>query len=289
MKNVKSYNLYMFVSTLTRNIIDIYSVVLLYQNGLSIHNVIGIFAITYFIGSYISTISIKIGNHIGFKYVLIFSSIITGISFYIINKSNDPYLISLFLSLSIFTYHPIKHYYGINLLTQKDQIGNTIILTYIATILSSYFAIKEVKIIYLIIISSISIIPSLFIKKEKKQTITYPKSIPKSTLNFFILDQTKIVFLLLQPLYLYILSNKISYVGIFNIIITISSIIFIYKFANKKDIEKYYKYINILFTIILLLKLNIDNKIILLIIAFFEGIGIKTNELISTMNLYRKK
>jgi len=289
MKNVKSYNLYMFVSTLTRNIIDIYSVVLLYQNGLSIHNVIGIFAITYFIGSYISTISIKIGNHIGFKYVLIFSSIITGISFYIINKSNDPYLISLFLSLSIFTYHPIKHYYGINLLTQKDQIGNTIILTYIATILSSYFAIKEVKIIYLIIISSISIIPSLFIKKEKKQTITYPKSIPKSTLNFFILDQTKIVFLLLQPLYLYILSNKISYVGIFNIIITISSIIFIYKFANKKDIEKYYKYINILFTIILLLKLNIDNKIILLIIAFFEGIGIKTNELISTMNLYRNK
>lgn len=289
MKNVKSYNLYMFVSTLTRNIIDIYSVVLLYQNGISIHNIIGIFAITYFIGSYISTISIKIGNHIGFKYVLIFSSIITGISFYIINKSNDPYLISLFLSLSIFTYHPIKHYYGINLLTQKDQIGNTIILTYIATILSSYFAIKEVKIIYLIIISSISIIPSLFIKKKKKQTITYPKSIPKSTLNFFILDQTKIVFLLLQPLYLYILSNKISYVGIFNIIITISSIIFIYKFANKKDIEKYYKYINILFTIILLLKLNIGNKIILLIIAFFEGIGIKTNELISTMNLYRNK
>ena len=289
MKNIKSYNLYMFVSTLTRNIIDIYSVVLLYQNGFSIHDIIGIYAITYFIGSYISTLSIKIGNSISFKYILIFSSIITSISFYIINKSSDPYLISLFLSLSIFTYHPVKHYYGINLLKQKKEIGNTIILTYIAAILSSYFAIKEVKIIYLIIISILSIIPTLFIKKEDKQKITYLRSIPRSTLNFFILDQFKIIFLLLQPLYLYMISNTISYVGIFNIVITISSIIYIYKFANKKDIEKYYKYINIIFTIILLLKLNINNKIILLIIAFLEGIGVKTNELISTMNLYRNK
>lgn len=287
MKNIKFYNLYIFISSFTRNIIDIYSIVLLYQKGISIQNIIGIFAITYFIGSYISTISIKIGNTIGFKYILIISSIITSLSFYIINNSINPYLISLFLSLSIFTYHPIKHYYGINLLKEKKQIGNTIILTYTATILASYFAIKEIKIIYLIIISLLSIIPTFFIKKEPKQKITYPKSISKSTLNFFILDQTKIIFLLLQPLYLYIISNTISYVGIFNIVITISSILYIYKFANKKDIEKYYKYINIVFTLILLLKLNIDNKNILLFIAFFEGIGVKTNELISTMNLYR--
>ena len=289
MKNIKSYNLYMFVSSFTRNIIDIYSVVLLYKNGFEINTIIGIYAITYFIGSYISTISLKIGNKIGYKYILIFSSIITSISFYILNKSLDPYLISIFLSLSIFTYHPIKHYYGINLLKEKKEIGNTIILTYIATILSSYFAIKEIKVIYLVIICLLSIIPSLFIKKEKTKTVTYPKSIKKNTLNFFILDQTKIIFLLLQPLYLYTISNKISYVGIFNIIITISSILFICLIANKKDIEKHYKIINIIFTIILLLKLNINNKTILLIIAFLEGIGIKTNELISTMNLYHNK
>ena len=289
MKNLKSYNLYMFISSFTRNIIDIYSVVLLYKNGFSINDIIGIYAITYFIGSYISTISIKLGNSIGFKYILVFSSIITSISFYAINNIHNPYIIAILLSLSIFTYHPIKHYYGITLLKEKKQIGNIIILTYLATLLSSYFAIKEVKINYLIIISLLSIIPSLFIKKDKKQLITYPKNIPKSSLNFFVLDQFKIVFLLLQPLYLYLISNTISYVGIFNIVITISSILYIYLFANKKDIEKYYKLINIIFTIILLLKLNIDNKTILLIIAFLEGIGVKTNELISTMNLYKNK
>ena len=289
MKNIKSYNTYMFISAFTRNIIDIYSVVLLYKKGFSINNIIGIYAITYFIGTYISTISLKLGNKIGYKYILIFSSIITSISFYILNKSLNPYIISIFLSLSQFTYHPIKHYYGITLLKQKKEIGNTIILTYIATILSSYFAIKKIKIIYLIVICLLSIIPSLFIKKEKTKIISYPKYIEKNTINYFIFDQTKIIFLLLQPLYLYTISNKISYVGLFNIIITISSILFIYLVANKKDIEKYYKIINILFTIILLLKLNINNKTILLIIAFLEGIGLKTNELISTMNLYHRK
>ena len=289
MKNLKSYNLYMFISTLTRNIIDIYSVILLYKKGFTIHNIIGIYALTYFFGSFISTISIKIGNKIGYKYILIFSSIITSISFYVVNKLQNPYIISILLSLSIFTYHPIKHYYGITLLKEKKEIGNIIILTYIASIISSYFAIKEINIIYLIIISMISIIPSIFIKKGKTQKITYPKNIPKNTLNFFILDQFKIIFLLLQPLYLYTISNTISYVGLFNIIITISSILFIYLIANKKDIEKHYKLINILFTIILLLKLSLKNKTILLIIASLEGIGIKTNELISTMNLYKNK
>ena len=116
MKNIKTYNIYMFISTLTRNIIDIYSVVLLYQKGFSIQDIIGIYAITYFIGSYISTLSIEIGNKIGYKYILIISSIITSISFYAINTIKDPYIISILLSLSIFTYHPIKHYYGITLL-----------------------------------------------------------------------------------------------------------------------------------------------------------------------------
>lgn len=289
MKNIKFYNLYIFLSTLTRNIIDIYSVVLLYKNNISIRNIIAIYTLTYFLGTIISYLSLKIGNKYGYKYILILSSIFTSISFYTINKTNNIYIISLLLSLSIFTYHPIRHYYGINLLKQKKDIGNTIIFNYIANFISSYLAIKKININILILITLISIIPSIFIKTEQTQIITYPKKIPGSTLNFFILDQSKIIFLLLEPLYLYLISNTISYVAIFNIIITISSIIYIYTYVNKKDIEINYKYINILFTIILFLKLTLTNNKILLIIAIFEGIGIKTNEIISTMNLYKNK
>ena len=186
----------------------------------------------------------------------------------------------------MFTYHPIKHYYGIKLLKYKSQIGNTLITTYIAALLSSYIAIKEVNILYLVIISIIGILPAIFIEKEKTTNITYPKTLPKNKVKFFILDQFKILFLLLEPLYLYILANNLKYVGIFNIILTISSILCIIILTKKVNLNKAYIYINIFFVIIILIKLNVTNKSLLLLLAFFQGIGIKTNELVSNMNLY---
>lgn len=286
MKTIKNYNIYIFISTFTRNIIDIYSVIYLYQKGFSIKEIVSIYAIVYFLGSFISQLSITIGNKVGYKYILIISSIITSITFYLLHKNDSVYLISIFLSLSIFTYHPIRHYYGIRLLKHKKEIGKTLIFTYIASLLSSYIAIKNMKVIYLIIISIIGIIPALFMKKDYCKIIEYPSKIDNQKLKFFFFDQFKIVFILLEPLYLYLIANKISYVGLFNILLTLSSIACVYLLSNKINIEKHYKYINIIFTIILLIKLNIYNKNVLLIIAILEGMGIKMNELVSTMNLY---
>ena len=293
MKNIKFYNIYMFISTFTRNIIDLYSVVYLYKLYPSIKTIIGIYSLIYFLGIFISYLSIKLGNKVGYKYILIFSSIITSITFVVLNNAKiiNTYIVSILLSLSIFTYHPLKHYYGITLLNEKEKLGTSLILIYLASFFSSYFVIKDIKPIILIIITIIGIIPTLLIEKNIPKKIEYPKNILPSKIQFFIFDQFRILFLLLEPLYLYIISKTISYVGVFNIIITISSIIYLYFITNNKNIniKKYYCYLNILFVIFLLLKLNITNKIILLIIAFFEGIGIKTNELISTMNLYKIK
>lgn len=293
MKNIKFYNIYMFISTFTRNIIDLYSVIYLYKLYPSIKTIIGIYTLVYFLGIFISYLSIKLGNKVGYKYILIFSSIITSLTFFVLNSTKviNTYIVSILLSLSIFTYHPLKHYYGITLLNKKEKVGISLILVYLASFFSSYFVIKDVKPINLIIITIVGIIPTLLIEKNPPKKIKYLKNIITSKLRFFIFDQFRILFLLLEPLYLYIISKTISYVGIFNIIITVSSVLYLYLIANNKNInvKKYYCYLNILFVIFLLLKLNITNKTILLIIAFFEGIGIKTNELISTMNLYQEK
>ena len=289
MKNIKYYNIYIFIQTFIRNIIDIYSVIYLYKQGIHIKDIIAIYSLIYFFGYFISYITLNIGNKIGYKYLLILSSIITNLSFYIINHSKNIYLISFFLSLSIFTYHPIRHYYGINLLKEKKQIGLTLILTYLASLFSSYLATIKINNIFLVLISLISIIPTLFIQKEEYKIIKNHHKIDKYKLSFFFFDQFKIIFILLEPLYLYLLSNNISYVSIFNVILTIASIICIYLLVNKININKYYKYLNIIFVFILFLKLNIYNKNILLLIAVFEGIGIKTNELVSTLNFYHYK
>lgn len=289
MKNIKSYYIYTFISTITRNIIDIYSVVYLYKLGFSVKNIIYIYIMVYFLGIFLSKLIIFIGNKVGYKYILIVSSIVTSFTFYVIRDSNNLYLIAIFLSLSIFTYHPIRHYYGLLFLNEKKKIGNGLILIYIASLLSSFLTINDFNIIYLIIISLIGMIPVLFIKKEVPKRVVYPKKIDRNKLYYFIFDQFKIIFILLEPLYLYLIASDLSYVGLFNIILTISSIIYMYLLVNKINIVKHYKFINIIFIFVLILKLNILNKNILLIIAFLEGIGVKTNELVSTMNFYNYK
>lgn len=286
MKTVKNYYIYIFISTFTRNIIDIYSIIYIYKLGFMIPDIISMYAIIFFLGYFISNLTIRIGNQIGYKYLLILSQIFTCLTFYIFNNFPNLYLISISISLSMFTYHPIRHYYGIKLLREKKEIGNSLILTYIASLLSSFIVISNMKLSYLIIISIISILPAIFITKNKPVKIISPKRISKSKINFFIFDQFKYLFILLEPLYLYLISSNISYVGIFNIILTIASILTIYILVNKINLNYWYKYLNIIFTLVLLIKINLHNEILLLIIAFLEGIGIKTNELVSTMNFY---
>ncbi len=287
MKNVKTYNIFMFISTFTRNIIDIYSVIYLYKIFKDIKDIFLIYILVYFLGSIVSTISLKLGNKYGYKYILMLSQIVTSLTFYLIKNSTNIYLIALSLSISIFTYHPVKHYYGIIFLKEKTSLGKSLIIVYLSSFMASFFVIKDINFIYLFIISLCGIIPCLFLKKEKRVDINYQNVFIKNKLGFFIFDQAKIIFLLLEPLYLYLGDKSLSYVSIFNIIITISSVIYLYVIANKYKVENKYFIINILFVIVLVLKLEVNNYYLLLFIAFLEGIGIKTNELISTLNLYQ--
>ena len=288
MKSFKNYNLYVFISTFARNIIDAYSVIYLYNYQITIRNIILIYSICYFLGSIISYISIELGSKIGYKYILIFSSLITIVTFYIINNNFNKYIIAIFMSLSLFTYHPIKHYYGLMLSNKIKNIGYTLITTYIAVLLSSFLAVNN-NLNCLIIIQIASIITALFIKKENIPKINYKKSITKKQYYFFAFDQFRVIFILLEPLYLYTISKNISYITSFNIILTVASILYIYFITSISNIQKLYKYINIIFVLLLLLKININNSRLLLITAFLEGIGIKNSELISTMNLYNNK
>lgn len=288
MKNQRLYYLFIFFSTFSRNIIDIYSIIFLYQKFNNIKIIVLIYMFVYLFGSIISTMSLMLGNKYGYKYLLIGSQIATVFAYYLNQHSNSVLLIASMLSLSIFMYHPIRHYYGLSLLKDKMMIGKSLIINYGGILLSQFFIIKKISIIYLIIISTIGIIPVMMMKKDNKKVIKYPhiKELGRKKILFFIFDQTKIIFLLFEPLYLYLISKKIGYIGVFNIVLTVSSIVYVYVIAYKINIEKKYKIINILFTLVLLLKLGISNKCLLLIIAFLEGIGVKTNELISTMNLY---
>ena len=299
MDNIKKYNYFILISTLARNIGNVFSSVILYKMGYSIRDILIFYSIFYFIGSMISSTTIYLIGKIRIKYLLIISSILFSISFYYMGIMNrnifNLIIFSIIYSTGTYSYHSIRHYLAIKSLSKnkKNNIGNIIIYTNIAIIISSLVSgyIESKSTLYLsimvIIISIISIIPILGLDiKEEESSIKFYK-IDRRKKIFFISEQGKSIFLLLEPLYLFLfINNSIKYVGITSSIIGVSSCIFTYFFVRRVDDKKYFKYFNILLCMILIVKLNIFSKYIMLIIVFIEGLLLKVYDIVSTENLY---
>lgn len=300
MSNIKKYNIFIMLSTIARNIVEVFSSVLLYKMGYTLKEILLFFTILYFIGGIISVIVIYFTKYINAKYILILSSIIFSISFYymsIMDKTiNNLIIFSIIYGVGCYSYHSLRHYFAIKSIDKdkKKNIGSILIFSNIGLIIAPLlvgYITKKLSLIVLaiivIILSILAIIPLFRLDvKESNIPIKYQK-IEKNKLLFFILEQAKVINLSLQPLYLYLfINNKIEYVGIFNAIIGVSACIFIYLFVRKIDDNKYFKYLNMLFCLILLLKLNITNKYLILLVGFFEGLGIKMFEIVSAENIY---
>lgn len=300
MKKLTLYNIFLFLSNISRNIVEIFSFVYLYQKGYKIKNILLFYSIYYLVGVFISYITVYLTKCIRRKVLLIISGLLYGVSFYylsVMSMTNyNLVILSIILSTSSFIYHTIRHYYAMNLVDKVEdkKIASILISAYLpiifSSILGSYIVDKYsilVSSIIVIILSVISIIPLIFIKDDiTNNKIEYSK-INSNKLVFFVLEQFKVIFLLLEPIYLYLYVKKsLNYVGTFNILICISSIIYLYYIAHRININKYFKYINIIFCLVLLLKLNITNKYILLVVALLEGLGIKSFELTSNKNIY---
>lgn len=303
MTNIKKYNIFILLSTIARNIVEVFSSVLLYKMGYSLKEILLFFSILYFVGAITSTLVIYLTSVINAKYILIFSSFVFSGSFYFMsimeNSMSNLIIFSIIYGIGSYSYHSLRHYFAIKSMDKdkKKDIGSILIFSniglIIAPILVSYIT-KKLSIVILaiivIILSILAIIPLFKLDIKDDNTEIKFERISKNKILFFVLEQAKVINLSLQPLYLYLFINsKIDYVGIFNAIMGISACIFIYFFVRKIDDNKYFKYLNILFCLLLLLKLNIKSKYLILIIGFFEGLGIKMFDVVSSENIYNIK
>ena len=245
MSNIKKYNIFIMLSTIARNIVEVFSSVLLYKMGYTLKEILLFFTILYFIGGIISVIVIYFTKYINAKYILILSSIIFSISFYymsIMDKTiNNLIIFSIIYGVGCYSYHSLRHYFAIKSIDKdkKKNIGSILIFSNIGLIIAPLlvgYITKKLSLIVLailvIILSILAIIPLFRLDiKESNIPIKYQK-IEKNKLLFFILEQAKVINLSLQPLYLYLfINNKIEYVGIFNAIMGVSACIFIYLFV----------------------------------------------------------
>lgn len=300
MSNNTKYNLFLFISTLSRNLVEVFNIALLYKLGYSIKNILLYYSVFFLFSSLVNVITIYTTNYIKSKYILIFSNIVFCFGYYFLNnmKYNVKNLIlfSLFSSIASYTYHSIRHFFALKYTDSSNkEIGNILIFSFLGIIISSYLGpyITEkysltITVIFILILSLLSVIPIIFIKEDKTKEKIVNVHIMDNRKLFFIFEQSKVLFLLIQPLFLYLyISKNFKYIGIFNVITCVASIILIYFVVRKINVNKYFKYINILLILVLILKLNILNKYIILILAFFEGMLIKIYEIVSMKNLYQ--
>jgi len=306
MDNNKKFNLFTLISFFAKSMIEVFIPIVLYNRDFSIDEIF-IYILFYYLLSIVFIYFIpKLNSLLKHKGLVILSTIFFIVMYiFLFNMKNsipNLFFLALFYTIHSSIFWILRHLYIIEIHPMKNlskNVGNILIFTELAYLFSSYigaFILEKYNNTILIIIASLLLIISniilLTIKVkavESKINLKILKEIPRKNILFFILEQFKVIAIFIFPLYLTIYLNvSYKFIGVFNIVIGISSIIFIFlfsRFINKK--KKSYLFITALFySILWFLKINVKIKIFVLVIAFLEGIISKIYQTSVTRFLY---
>lgn len=307
MSNLKKYNIFTFVTTFAKLLIEVFIPLILYNMNFTIKEIILFLIIKHALCTIFLPITKLVIKKKSTTFLMIISSILFTLSYIYLNfLTKNLFKLLIFttlLSMYLTFYWVGRHTYALSIIEDKKATDNVSIYT-IFTILGGLFStyigsilIEKTSYLFLSIIvlflMLISIIPltKIIPKKETNEIklITIITSFPKRNYIFTFLDQLRFVLVTIFPLYIYLNINKsYKYIGIINIVSGLGSIIYIYILKklmdkNKRDyLSSSLLYLAITYT----LKLLTKNNIIFLIIVFFEGIFRSVVDLITLRNTY---
>lgn len=307
MSNLKKFNIFILLSTFSKLMIEVFIPILLFNIGYNFKEILLFFLVKFLTILLIVIPTSKLGKKIKFKNLMIISNILFCISCILINylKLNILYLIILSIINGIYLifYWISRHIYALNIITNKtttESVSAFSICTLIATIPATYIGAIIIKYlgflplcIIVLIISLLSTVLLFFIKErsedEKLEIIKVAKKYPKKNYFFTLFYQINLFCIALFPLFIYLnIKRSLEYIGIVNIICSISSIIYIYFLAKLMD-KKQKDFLSlsaILLAITWIFKLNITYEFIFLFIIFFEGIFSSGLETVVSRDIY---
>lgn len=307
MSNLKKYNIFTFVTTFAKLLIEVFIPLILYNMNFTIKEIILFLIIKHALCTIFLPITKLVIKKTSTTFLMIISSILFTLSYIYLNFLTKNFfkllIFTTLLSMYLTFYWVGRHTYALSIIEDKKATDNVSLYT-IFTILGGLFStyigsilIEKTSYLFLSIIvlflMLISIIPLTKIKSKKEtneiKLITIITSFPKRNYIFTFLDQLRFVLVTIFPLYIYLNINKsYKYIGIINIVSGLGSIIYIYILKklmdkNKSDyLSSSLLYLAITYT----LKLLTNNNIIFLIIVFFEGIYRSVVDLITLRNTY---
>ena len=305
--NRRKFELYVFLSTFSRNLIEVFIPVILYKFGYELKEVILYFLLSNIFSLILSYPLIEFSKKFNNKIL----TLIGIVSFVIVQLmlANIVYSIE-YITVLAFVYALYRRGYWIsrrfyNLqVMEKEKIGTTfsiisivnhlgvIFASYIGAIMLDFLDVDTVTIVS-IIIFVFSIFPLTFMNfkheknNEKMHLFKTLKDIPFRDLYLFgsyeLLNVVKFMFALYIVIYV---KDTYATVGLFNLITNLSVLGFSYFYGKKIDEKQNLLKLSIVLVVITYIFKANTTYIALAIVSFLEGIFTKMHEISISKEFY---
>lgn len=306
--NFDKYNYFTLLSVFAKTMVEVFIPIYLYKIGFELEYVFAYFLILLTVSAIICVPLSYVGNKIKYKWLILTSSFFFALTYLILfNISievSSLWLLAIACAMYKRCYWIGSRLYALKVIPKRNmanKVSVVVVVTQIATIFASYIGallLNNIPNSYLIIIATtlfaLSTIPLMMIDEpEKEEMIKISDNVLKQGSKFnhlsMVLYEFKYISTFIFPIYLYLyVHTNFEYVGIFNIFVGLSSVIFIYLFSLKMDKDKY-DYIlisGLALAATLFLKLNCTITLLVLLIGLFEGIFTKMYDVGYTRNIY---
>lgn len=306
--NQKKFGIYVFLSTFSRNLIEVFIPVILFKFGFDLKSIL----FYYFIANAVSLIISYPFVYLSQKFNYKILSIIGIVAFLILQISlnfmtnNIWYLFSIAVLYAVYRrgYWIARRYYNLKVIKNNDisttysiisiinQIG-VIVSAYLGSIILDYISLNILTTIAIILFTA-SIVPLYFLKftkditNKKIELFKTLRQIPKNNIYLFGSYELLNVVKFIIPLYIFIyVKNNYQTIGIVNLITNLSLIVFTYLFGKALDKSKNnFLTISVILTVIVFtLKVN-SVGYALLLFSVLEGFITKMYELSINKEFY---
>lgn len=287
--------------------IDFFVPLILYERGIEINHILLYLLFNYVIIFLLNYPILLLVKKITFKWSLVLSGLFMTTAYYYLLVPPitfySMFFISIVSAIGGYLYYAAKHDYALHLLpdhNMADEVGNMMIGIQLGLIPASFIGAillqhmdKYLLIVTTLFLYLLSIVPLFGIKTKRiKEKIEFKKvflEFPKRSIWFYVLAQFRVISKTVFPLYVFLrLDTSLEYIGIFDLLVSFAGIFFIYAFARKMDRDKkdYLMLTGILSAFVYLLKLNITDTLLFLVIGLLEGLTDRMYDMAYTRNLY---
>ncbi len=288
--NQFKFNIFSFVSTFARSLIEIFISLYLFKNGFTIKSILLFYLLENLFALFISYFFVKIGEKYKYSIVMYIGVISFAILQFLLNNLVHTYLyivlISLIYSLYRRGYWVARRFYITNIIPQNnssESFSIIMVVSEISSIIAGYlgsFLLENINMFSLTILSIvllfISVIPLIRIEyKSENRKIELIKNLKKyDKRNYFAFSLYEInnLLIFIFPIYVAIyIKDTYTMASSINAISNLAIIIFILLYGRIIKKRNYFVISSLLFIFISLTKLLFFNYFILLL-YFFEGI-----------------